>query len=74
MNGSLTPLTYPSNRITVVCDECGRAGNYSSASLVNRFGGNVPIPDILNAITKCERNRRLSIDRCKAYFVELRSR
>jgi hypothetical protein len=27
--------------------------------------------DVLNEITACERNARLSTERCKAYFAEL---
>ena len=32
------------------------------------------MPDVLNAITACERNHRLSVERCEAYYEELRTR
>jgi hypothetical protein len=70
--GSLTPTTYPSETITVICDECGREGKYARSVLIERYGADTPMPDILNRITDCTRNRRLSVDRCKAVFGELR--
>ena len=70
--GSLSPTTYPSETITVVCDECGREGKYIRDVLIERYGADTPMPDILNQITDCRRNRPLSMDRCKAVFGELR--
>jgi hypothetical protein len=72
MQGSLTPTTYPSETITVICDECGREGRYARNALIERYGADTPMPNILNQITDCKRNRPLSMDRCKAVFGELR--
>ena len=71
MRGSLNPLSYPGEWVTIHCNGCDRRGRYACLSLAERFGANTAMPDILNAITDCERNHGLSIDRCKAYFVEL---
>ena len=72
MTGSLTPRTYPSNTITVRCDQCGREGRYRRTTLLDRFGPDKPMPDILNAITAdCVKNEALSTDRCKAIYGEL---
>ena len=68
--GSLTPTTYPSGTITVVCDECGREGKYSRGALIKRYGAATPMPDTLNRITDRTRNRPLSMDRYKAVFGE----
>ena len=73
MTGSLTPRTYPSNTITVRCDQCGREGRYRRATLLERFGPDEPMPDILNVITEdCAKHGRHLTDRCKAVYEELR--
>ena len=72
MTGSLTPRTYPTDAITVTCDQCGREGRYKRGTLADKFGSDMAMPDILNAITQdCGRNAPLSTDRCKAVFGEL---
>ena len=72
MTGSLTPRTYPSDTITVRCDQCGREGRYRRTTLIERYGPDKAMPDILNAITEdCARNAALSTDRCKANYGEL---
>jgi hypothetical protein len=70
--GSLSPATYPTDAITVRCDRCNRLGRYKRRTLVERYGYDAAMPDVLNEITACERNAELSTDRCKAYFEELR--
>ena len=69
--GSLTPGTYPSDIVTVQCDECGRIGRYRRQTLIDRFGADTPMPDILSDITDCQRNDRLSVSRYRAVFGEL---
>lgn len=70
--GSLSPVTYPTDGITVRCDRCSRVGRYKRQTLVERYGRDAAMPDVLNNIAACERNDRLSVERCKAYFEELR--
>ncbi len=64
---------YPTDAITVRCDRCTRVGRYKRLSLIERYGRDAAMSDVLNAITACERNAKLSTDRCKAYFEELRA-
>jgi hypothetical protein len=72
MTGSLTPHTYPSETITVRCNECGREGRYRRDTLLDKFGPDMAMPDILNSVTEdCDKNARLSTDRCKAIYGEL---
>ncbi len=72
MSSSLTPCNYPSDTITVRCERCGRLGIYRRTTLIERFGPDGSMPDILNAITEnCAKNGRLSTDRCKAVYREL---
>ena len=72
--GSLSPATYPTDAITIRCDRCSRVGRYHRQTLIDRYGHDAAMPDVLNEITACERNERLSVDRCKAYYAELRVR
>ena len=71
--GSLSPATYPTDAITVRCDRCSRVGRYKRRTLIERYRRDAAMPDVLNEITACESNARLSTDRCKAYFEELRA-
>ena len=71
--GSLSPATYPTDAITIRCDRCSRVGRYRRQTMIERYGVNAAMPDVLNAITACERNQRLSVERCEAYFEELRN-
>ena len=72
--GSLSPATYPADAITIRCDRCDRMGRYKRRTLIERYGTNVAMPDVLNAVADCEKNAGLWTDRCKAYFEELRAR
>lgn len=72
ITGSLTPSTYPTDTITLRCDQCGREGRYRRGTLADRFGTNMAMPDILNAITEdCRKNAPLSTDRCKSVYGEV---
>ncbi len=72
MTGSLTPRNCPSDTITVRCEECGRLGRYRRDTLLDQFGADKAMPDVLNAITEdCGKNAALSTDRCKAVYGEL---
>ena len=62
----------PTNAITIRCDRCSPVGRYKRRTLIERFGPDAAMPDVLNAITACERNGRLSVERCEAYYEELR--
>ena len=72
LTGSLSPATYPTDAITIRCDRCSRMGRYKRRTLVERYGSDAAMPDVLNAVTTCERNQRLSVERCEAYYAELR--
>ena len=66
-------LGYPTDAITIRCDCCSRLGRYKRRTLIERYGHDTAMPDVLNEITACERNHRLSVERCKAYYEELRT-
>jgi hypothetical protein len=70
--GSLSPATYPTDAITIRCDRCSRVGRYKRRTLIERYGHDAAMPDVLNAVAACGRNERLSTERCEAYYAELR--
>ena len=73
ITGSLSPATYPSDSTTVRWDQCGRVGQYKHRKLIERYGADATMPDVLNEITARQRNQRLSVERCSACYVELRA-
>jgi len=61
------PLT-PSPSVVISAD----AKDATDVALLDRFGSDMAMPDILNAITQdCGKNAPLSTDRCKAVYREL---
>jgi hypothetical protein len=48
-------------------------GRYKRQTLIERYGSGAAMPDVLNEITACERHARLSVERCEAYYEELRA-
>ena len=72
--GALSPTDYPSEIVTIRCDRCDRTGRYRRETLARGSGADAPLPSVLNEVTACERNERLSVVRCRAYYVELRER
>ncbi len=57
--GSLSPATYPANAITIRCDRCSRVGRYKRRTLIERYGAESAMPDVLNEIKAYGRNARL---------------
>jgi hypothetical protein len=52
-NSVLTLRTYPSALIRIACPTCRRAGQYSRSSLLQRFSDDMPMTDLLDALTSC---------------------
>ena len=50
LTGSLSPATYPADAITIRCDRCSRVGRYRRQTLVERYGHDAAMPDVLNEI------------------------
>jgi hypothetical protein len=72
MNGSLTLREHLGDVVRLKCEKCGREGRYRKASLIDRFGADMRLPDLRQEIAKCE--RRSMLDQCGAYFVDLKPR
>jgi hypothetical protein len=53
--------------ITIVCEPCGRRGRYNVARLIERHGGDVRTPELLQTLSDRPKTDSVSFyDRCKA--------
>jgi hypothetical protein len=43
-------------RFCIVCQRCGRAGNYRLEGLIDRFGKNAALPDVLMELAACKQD------------------
>jgi hypothetical protein len=57
--------------LRVHCDKCGRAGQLSVARLIDRYGLDTKLPDLLRLIAGCERAGSMT-DPCGA-CIQIRS-
>ncbi len=62
---------FPTPRIQVHCEPCGRRGSYSIARAIAEHG-DVPLPSFLSIVTKdCERHAGFGTVRCAAIYPQL---
>ena len=54
-NGSRSLGDYPGDVVRIECERCGRAGRYRLHGLIERFGADAALPDVLLALASCER-------------------
>jgi hypothetical protein len=70
MTGSLTLAEHPGDVVRLTCEKCGRVGQYRKATLIERYGADIPLPDLRHEIAQCERARSMH-DACGVHFVGL---
>jgi hypothetical protein len=70
MNGSLQLFEYPDDIVRLSCEKCGRSGQYRKQTLVERYGGDIRLPDLREEIAKCRRHGQTH-DACKVRYVDL---
>jgi hypothetical protein len=68
--GSHSLGAFPLDVVRIECPRCDRAGSYRCDGLLARFGADIALPDLLLALTQCERRRDFSRP-CGARFVDL---
>ena len=68
--GSYSLDEYPLPVVRIGCDRCGRAGSYRLDGLVERFGADAALPDVLLALAACERRADFSRP-CGARFAPI---
>ena len=47
MNGSLQLREYPGDIVRLSCEKCGRSGQYRKQKLIERYGADMRLPDLL---------------------------
>ena len=70
MKGSLSLIEYPGDTVRLSCAKCNRKGQYRKQSLIERFGPDIPLPDLRHEIAQCER-RGKSIEPCLVRYTDL---
>jgi hypothetical protein len=71
--GSHSLGEFPLDVVRIECERCNRAGSYRRDGLVERFGADIALPDLLVALASCER-RADSSRTCGAWFTDIASR
>jgi hypothetical protein len=71
-NGSLSLAEYPAAMVRLRCAKCGRSGQYRKATLIENYGADVPLPDLLHKIgANCPKMDALGNDPCGAHYRDL---
>jgi hypothetical protein len=71
--GSLSVAQVPLDAVRVESSHCGRAGTYRRDGLIERFGSDIALPDLLAELAACERRHDFSRP-CGARFTDLAKR
>ncbi len=71
-NGSLSLAEYPAAMVRLKCWKCDRSGQYRKAVLIEKYGADVPLPDLLHRIgATCPKMDALGNDPCGAHYRDL---
>jgi len=70
MNGAVKLADYTEGQVLVACAKCERRGRYRLAGLIDRFGADFGLPDLLRELShNCP--KWSGWDRCGAVYPEL---
>jgi len=70
--GSLTIKDFPSDLVEIECKQCGRLGRYPKAALIEKYGSDIVLPDLLALIAgDCEERTSLGNRGCGAIYPAL---
>ena len=71
-SSSLTIKDFPTGRIEVECKKCGRHGRYRKATLIEKYGSDTVLPDLLALLASdCEFRNKLGNQGCGALYPAL---
>ncbi len=71
-NGSLILAEYPAAMVRLKCSKCGRSGQYRKATLIEKYGSDVSLPDLLHKIaSECPKMDALGNDPCGTHYRDL---
>jgi hypothetical protein len=68
--GAWTIGSYPLDLVRIACAKCDRAGQYRRAKLLDRFGPDMAMPDLLPELAHCSHRGNWS-DPCMVIFRDL---
>jgi hypothetical protein len=68
--GALTVASYPHDPIKIACRKCGRSGRYKRSTLVEMFGADQVMPEVLSRLAACDKRGNAS-DPCQVIFPDL---
>ena len=71
MTGSLKLSEYPAPIVWLLCEKCGRSGQFRKQNLIERYGADIRLPDLRWEIAQCERRGKMH-DACMVHYVELK--
>ena len=67
--GTLNIRDFPTDPIEVECKKCGRNGRYRKATLIEKYGDNIVLPDLLALIVgDCDKRTTLGNQGCGAIY------
>jgi hypothetical protein len=66
-NGAWTLGEYPLPMVRVSCAKCGRAGQYRTTTLLDRYGADMSMPDLRHELAQCPRRNNWS-DPCMVVY------
>jgi hypothetical protein len=70
--GSFSLAEYPTAMVRLKCSKCGRSGQYRKATLVGKYGADIPLPEQLRRIAvDCPKVDALGNDPCGAHYLDL---
>ena len=71
-NGSLTIAEHPGDPIEIDCQKCGRSGRYRKATLIEKYGSDTVLPDLIGILASdCKFRGRLGNQGCGAIYPAL---
>ena len=70
-SGSFNLAEFPLETVELACEKCARRGRLLKAKLIEAYGADVALPDLLAIIARCDRAHSTS-DPCGAYYVALK--
>ena len=70
--GSPTIRDFPADPIEIECKQCDRHGRYRKAALIEKYGSDIVLPDLLSLIAgDCEERTSLGNQGCGAIYPAL---
>jgi hypothetical protein len=71
-NGSLSLAEYPGAMVRLTCSKCGRSGQLRKATLIEKYGREMPLPELLRHVAgDCPRMLSRGNDPCGAHYRDL---